>query len=203
MALDKRLPICLSCSQQPCLESNLNQLIICDYGIAFIRTEDKIQRQDPLFSLNYILSNLRHTLNPLLALIVEQLSEIDPKLLKKKINKDNLEHPPYKIYAATIMLDNFIKMVSSVNVYHPLINKDLYLIKKQKLFNLVKRYFFIYSIIKNIKRADNLDLSLENDGDCVILCSDIIELIISILLDNVWKYSISNSKIVISYKRKE
>ncbi|PQJ78515.1 ATP-binding protein [Polaribacter porphyrae] len=90
-------------------------------------------------------------------------------------------------------------MITGVHEFHstPSVSS-----KKVNLHALIYNLFTIYSIIKEESRTKNLSLNNLVSNDIFInLNSDYITYMVSILIDNAWKYSIENSTLTINIKK--
>jgi K+-sensing histidine kinase KdpD len=160
--------------------------------VAFIKLDEDILRKEALVPLRHISENLRHTLNPVLNVIVEELNIIEPNLSLRRID---LVNPVEKVLAATKIIDLFIQMISGVNEFMPSttgVQED----QPRKLITIINKYYKIYSVLKSARRNPNLRLNaLINENVFLHICPDIYEYLISILIDNAWKYSLPGSEL--------
>jgi hypothetical protein len=179
-----------------CLQSNADSLDICEYGVAYYIKKEEVLRKEALVPLRYISYNLRHEINPILSVIVEEAGKIDKSISTRRID---LSNPASKIVGSTIILDHFIQMISGVNEFHPSGNYAPRPVRERILSALIKKYFDIHSIIKDPRRAYNLELHLNFDNNVIVSFSaDIVEYLLSILIDNIWKYSATGTRVEIS-----
>lgn len=92
-------------------------------------------------------------------------------------------------------------MISGVNDFHPSRKYSGNLHKSISLELLLDKYSKVHSLVQNTRRAKNLNIEINCPPRLNIsFGGNIIEYIISIFLDNIWKYSISDSspKIVVN-----
>lgn len=185
---------CISCLSKECAKSKEGTFDICQYGISYLNRNDKIETKEPKVPLSTIAKNLRHEINPILQLIIQQVTQIDPTLSTKIIE---LDKPLSVVISSTVILDNFIQMITGVHEFHSLPNNISN--KNINLNSLITTYFKMYSIIKENGRTKNLDLNnLVSNDIYVSACSDFIKYLIAILIDNAWKYSIDDSKLTVN-----
>lgn len=192
-------PLCMGCSSRDCEKSKNDDFEVCKYGIAYVNKAGEIIRKEPLLPIHTISKNLRHEINPVLQTIIENVIKLDSKLSTKTIDVQN---PLSVIIGATVVLDNFIQMITGVNEFHyshePLhVNR-----KKIQLRKTIDNYFNVYSIIKERERAKNLRLMNTLEVDTTItICSEFINYIIAVLIDNAWKYSTENSVLTVTLSK--
>lgn len=188
------LPVtCLACRRRSCESTPAGTLDICEYGVTFFHSQDKILRREARVPSRHIASNLRHELNPILALIVEEAQKIDPLISAKTINVDN---PASKILAASIIIDNFIQMMTGVIEFQPTDAADIGPRKERRLHDIVLKYFTMYSIVRSANRADNLTLDTSFHPQTIVTYGvEVVEYLFSVLIDNVWKYSLPGSEV--------
>lgn len=190
------LSICLRCPSKDCEKSEVDTLDFCRYGVAFFNTGGVIKKKEESVTLRHISHNLRHELNKVLQTIVAEASLIDPTVSAKKID---MEKPASKIVGATVIIDQFIEMIAGVNEFHPSAHYSANLDKKSNLLKILDKYSKIFSLIINTRRSKDIDFFFEvSDKTNVSFASHIVEYIISILVDNIWKYSIDGSVATIS-----
>jgi len=187
--------ICLRCSRKTCHNSSEGQIGFCEYDVAFIKAGKDILRREALVPLRNISTNLRHALNPILNLIVEQTVILDPDISIKKLDVNT---PLGKILAASLIIDRIIQILTGVNEFHP-----GYVGEKQaqpkKLSTIIHRQFHIYSILKSVKRPTDLNLLLNfEDNIFLTLCPDIYEYLVSIFMDNSWKFSLPKTSVEVN-----
>jgi len=185
------LESCKLCSAKPCEKSKHGVLEFCQYGIAYYNNNGNIITTEERVTLKHISQNLRHELNKVLQIIVTEACQIDPTISIKKID---INKPASKIIGATIIIDQFIEMITGVNEFFPNKNYSKNLSKKVNLYNILDKYKNVYSLIHNTRRASNLDIKINcNKNIDIVYGSHIVEYIVSILIDNIWKYSLDNS----------
>ncbi len=110
--------------------------------------------------------------------------------------EDGLTNPASKILGTTIIIDNFIQMIAGVNEFHPLDYSEQQQLEKKNIGEVIEKYFVVHSIIRNPRRAVNLKLILKIEKHIYVsFCGDIFEYLVSILADNIWKYSLSNTSV--------
>ncbi|GAB5564429.1 MAG: hypothetical protein Wins2KO_14920 [Winogradskyella sp.] len=188
---------CFNCISKPCRNTEIGTFDICQYGISFLNRNGEIEVREPRIPLSTIAKNLRHEINPILQTIIQEASNLDPTLTVKRIDLNN---PLSKIVGSTVILDNFIQMITGVHEFH---STPSVMSNKINLRALVNNYFIIYSIIKEEGRTKNLILNnLIPDNLIINLNSDYITYMVSILIDNAWKYSIDGSTFSVSIKNK-
>jgi hypothetical protein len=140
--------ICLSCASKPCQNTEVGTFDICKYGIAFCKRDDFVEKKEHLIQLSNISRNLRHEINPILQTIIEQTTKLDLTLSVKEID---LEKPLSIIIGSTVILDNFIQMITGVHEFHATttdISK-----KKIKLKDIIDYHFAVYAILKEEART--------------------------------------------------
>ena len=185
---------CFICSSRDCEKSEEGAFEICRYGISYIKREGKIIAKEPKVPLSTIAKNLRHEINPILQLIIQQATKLDPSLSTRYIN---LKNPLSIIVGSTVILDNFIQMITGVHEFHSMPNSSSN--RKINLRDLVTTYFNMYSIVKEEGRSTNLELNnLISENTYVSVNSDFVKYLVAILIDNAWKHSIDGSKLTIS-----
>lgn len=191
---------CLTCAKRSCEQLDEERLEICEYGVAFFYKDENILRKEALVPLRYISHNLRHELNRSLNVLVEEAMKIDENITKRKIDLNN---PASKILGTTIIIDHFIQMIAGVNEFHPTDFYGAHLLKERNLTEIIGKYFAIHSIIKNPHRSENLELNLEIEKDVTVsFNADILEYLVSIFFDNIWKYSVSNTEVKVESIKK-
>ncbi len=185
---------CFICSSKDCEKSPEGTFDICRYGISYIKRDNKIIAKEPKVPLSSIAKNLRHEINPILQLIIQQATKLDPTLSTRVIN---LDKPLSLIVGSTVILDNFIQMITGVHEFHSLPNSSSN--RKINLKNLVSTYFDMYSIIKEDGRTRNLELNnLISEDTYVVENSDFVKYLVAILIDNAWKHSVDDSVLTVS-----
>lgn len=187
------LPPCGHCANKVCLEFEDQRLGICDYGIAHVWIGSELHKKLDETPLRHIAENLRHELNKVLQLIVLNCVEINEQV---SLSQVDLNDPASRIAGATVILDQFIEMISGVHSFSPLRDSEAQPATGQALADVIDRYFGIYSLIRNTRRAR--DLTLQNSVDPALRAAalpSVVEYIIAILSDNYWKYARSGSRI--------
>lgn len=190
---------CYNCHSKFCRKTKSGTFDICQYGVSFLNREGQIETREPKIPLSTIAKNLRHEINPILQTIIEQATLVDPYLSVKSIY---LDKPLSVIVGSTVILDNFIQMITGVHEFHSTptnIAQNKFNLKKQVDF-----YFDVYSIIKEEGRAQNLSLNnIISEDYFVNEYGDFIKYILVILIDNAWKYSSNESTITTNIRRCE
>jgi signal transduction histidine kinase len=185
---------CLSCSSKFCEKSTIGTFDICQYGVSYVNNNGNIITKEPTVPLSTIAKNLRHELNPILQTIIQQVSIIDPSLSTKHIDGKN---PLSLIIGSTIVIDNFIQMITGVHEFHSLPDNEYS--KKIRLKDTIDLYHVTYGIVKEDGRTKNLQLNnLIPDNYYIEDCADFIQYIFAVLIDNAWKYSIDNSTLTVN-----
>jgi hypothetical protein len=188
--------LCLGCFSRDCENSLSGTFDVCKYGIAFFNNGVKIDRKEPLLPIAKISKNLRHEINPVLQTIIDQVTQLNPKLSTKEID---INDPLSVVIGATVILDIFIQMITGVNEFHYSSEPISQLRKVFNVHNLVENYYNIYSILKEKERSKNLKLvNLVNKQLTINVCADFINYIIAVLIDNAWKYSTETSVLNVS-----
>ena len=182
---------CLRCAHKPCKTVPHGTLDICEFGVAFYNKDGDVIKREERLTLQHLSQNLRHELHKILQLIVADASKIDTSVSTKTIDLDN---PASRIVGATVIIDQFIEKISGVNDFHPTRQGAPSATSKVSLFSVLDKYAKIYSLIQNTRRSKDLDIAINCRKDEVISYgSSIIEYILSVMMDNIWKYSLSNS----------
>lgn len=185
---------CHNCQAKLCRKTADQTFDIYQYGVSFLNRGGYIETKEPKIPLSTIAKNLRHEINPILQCIIEQTTILDSNLSTKTIF---LTNPLSIIIGNTIILDNFIQMITGVHEFHSTPSNISQ--KAIKLKDMINYYFTVYSIIKEESRAEKLSLNnLINEKYYVEKYSDFIKYIIVILIDNAWKYSIKNSTLTVN-----
>ncbi|MEX2410760.1 MAG: hypothetical protein WD607_05190 [Candidatus Paceibacterota bacterium] len=196
--MDKKPITCITCTSKFCEKTKPGTFDICQYGISFLNRKGKIEVKEPRVPLATIARNLRHEINPILQSIIQQVSLIDPNLSTRKIDKSK---PLSLVIGSTVIIDNFIQMITGVHEFHS--TPSSLSAKKTNLKLLINNYFDIYGIIKESGRAKGLMLSnFLSDNLYITDLSDFIKYIVAVLIDNIWKYSIDHSRVTININRK-
>lgn len=191
---------CIRCSAKTCLNSKSGVLDFCEYGIAYYNADGEILKKQEAVTLRHLSHNLRHELNKVLQTIVSEAVNIDPFVSTKTISMNS---PASKIVGATIIIDQFIEMISGVNEFHPARKYSVDLEKKSNLYSVLDKYAKVHSLISNTRRAKNLNIKISCSKKIdVSFAANIIEYLVSILFDNIWKYSTSGSTASVSIQRK-
>lgn len=181
---------CLRCRPKFCENTESGTIEICDYGVAFYNNNGQILKKEERLTLQHISQNLRHELNKILQTIISEAIKIDPSVSTKKIEP---EKPASRIVGAVVIIDQFIEMITGVNDFSPSEKYAENLDKQVSLYSIIDRSSKIYSLVSNIRRAKRLSIEISCSKKMRIgFGAKIIEYIISILCDNVWKYSIDD-----------
>jgi signal transduction histidine kinase len=192
------ISICIRCSSKDCEKSEVDTFDFCQYGVAFYnKGNNEIKKKEESVTLRHISHNLRHELNKILQIIVMEASQLDPTVSAKKIE---LDKPASKIIGATVIIDQFIEMIAGVNEFHSNPNYSANLDKKSNLLKLLDKYSKIFSLVTNTRRAKNIVFNCGgvSDKTNITFASQIVEYLVSIIMDNVWKYSVDGSVVIIS-----
>ena len=190
------LGICIRCPSKDCEKSEIDTFDFCQYGVAFYNTGSVIKKKEESVTLRHISHNLRHELQKVLQTIVAEASRIDPTVSTKIVE---LDKPASKIVGATVIIDQFIEMIAGVNEFHPRSHYSANLDKKTNLFKIIDKYSKVFSLIVNTRRSKNIHFDLDvHKKTNITFASHMIEYIISIMIDNIWKYSIDSSTATVS-----
>ncbi len=182
----------MRCPTKDCEKSELDTFDFCQYGVAFYKTADGIRKKEESVTLRHISHNLRHELNKVLQTIVSEACRIDPSITTKEVE---LDKPASKIVGATVIIDQFIEMIAGVNEFHPSSHYSANLEKKADLLKVLNKYSKVYSLIENTRRTKKLVFKFNIYKNAKItFASHIVEYIISIIIDNIWKYSLDSSQ---------
>jgi K+-sensing histidine kinase KdpD len=185
---------CHNCQAKPCKKTENDTFDICQYGVSFVNRNGFVETKEPKIPLSTIAKNLRHEINPILQSIIEQTTNLDCNLSTKTIFLNN---PLSVIIGNTVILDNFIQMITGVHEFHSTPSNISQ--KAFKLKDLINYYFTVYSIIKEEGRTEKLSINnLIDEKYLVEKYSDFIKYILVILIDNAWKYSINNSTLTVN-----
>jgi len=85
-------------------------------------------------------------------------------------------------------------MISGVNDFHPSKKYSSNLNKKVSVLSLINKYSKVYSLVQNTRRSKNLNIDIKCDEKLSLsFGGNVIEYIISMLFDNIWKYSVDGS----------
>ncbi|MCL6267445.1 hypothetical protein [Flagellimonas myxillae] len=166
------------------------------YGVSFFNRDGTVETKEPKVPLSTISKNLRHEINPILQTIIQQAVKLDESLSTREID---LKNPLSVIIGSTVILDNFIQMITGVHEFHssPALKSN----KRIGLKYLIEHYFTLYTIIQEEGRAKNLSLVNNiSDKHYINECSDFVEYILAIFIDNAWKYSEDNSRLNVNLK---
>lgn len=185
---------CHNCQAKPCKKTENDTFDICQYGVSFVNRNGFVETKEPKIPLSTIAKNLRHEINPILQSIIEQTTILDRNLSTKTIFLNN---PLSIIIGNTVILDNFIQMITGVHEFHSTPSNISQ--KAFKLKDLINYYFTVYSIIKEEGRTEKLSINnLIDEKYHVEKYSDFIKYILVILIDNAWKYSINKSTLTVN-----
>lgn len=185
---------CHNCQSKVCKNTEDGTFDICQYGVSYLNRNGYIETKEPKIPLSTIAKNLRHEINPILQSIIEQTTIMDPNLSTKTIYLNN---PLSIIIGSTVILDNFIQMITGVHEFHSTPSNISQ--KAINLKNVINHYFTIYSIIKEEGRTEKLSINnLIDEKYIVEKYSDFIIYMIVILIDNAWKYSTNNSTLTVN-----
>lgn len=185
---------CHNCQAKPCRQTEDNTFDICQYGVSFVNRNGQVETKEPKIPLSTIAKNLRHEINPILQSIIEQTTILDSNLSTKTIF---LDRPLSIIIGNTVILDNFIQMITGVHEFHSTPSNISQ--KSYKLRDMISYYFTVYSIIKEEGRTEKLSINnLIDEKYFVEKYSDFIKYILVILIDNAWKYSTNNSTLTVN-----
>lgn len=184
---------CIRCGTKSCQKSVPDTLDFCEYGVAYFNKQGRILKKEEAVTLRHVSHNLRHELNKVLQTIVSEAVKIDPTVSIKSIDLNN--HAS-KIVGATIIIDQFIEMISGVNDFHPARKYSANLEKKSNLHSILDKYSKVHSLISNTRRSKSLNITINCKSDIFIsFAANIVEYIVSILFDNLWKYSLHSSDV--------
>ncbi|MBW1784265.1 MAG: HAMP domain-containing histidine kinase [Deltaproteobacteria bacterium] len=195
-----RPTICLQCAKRSCEASLPGTFEVCEYGVAFNNNGKTIDVCDTLVPLQMLSKNLRHELHRLLAIIVREAGRIDPSVSARQID---INHPASRIVGATVIIDHFVQMLTGVNDYHAIESG------RQETFpfllaDVINNSFLMYSIIVNDRRAKDLKINCDFHPNIRIrMNADIFEYLVSILMDNAWKYSFSETTVYVGVHEKD
>lgn len=142
--------------------------------------------------MRHVAANLRHELHKVLQYIVTQAEEIDERISVRHVD---LTRPASRIVGATVILDHFIEMISGVYDFSPDQAQGAHRAASSiSLHDTVRRYIYTYSLIRNTRRASDLNFAwnIQEDVHISILPS-VVEYLIAVLCDNIWKYAIEGS----------
>ena len=145
---------CHNCQAKPCKKTENDTFDICQYGVSFVNRNGFVETKEPKIPLSTIAKNLRHEINPILQSIIEQTTNLDCNLSTKTIFLNN---PLSVIIGNTVILDNFIQMITGVHEFHSTPSNISQ--KAFKLKDLINYYFTVYSIIKEEGRTEKLSIN--------------------------------------------
>jgi len=190
---------CYNCHSKYCKQTEDGTFDICQYGVSFLNRNGSIETKEPKIPLSTIAKNLRHEINPILQSIIEQTTILDPQLSTKAIYLNN---PLSIIIGNTVILDNFIQMITGVHEFHSTPTNISQ--KEINLKQLIDYYFNVYSIIKEEGRTEHLTLNNIISKEFYLgQYSDFIKYIVVILIDNAWKYSINGSTLTVNMSKSQ
>lgn len=182
---------CIRCPHKLCEKAASGTLDVCDFGVAFYNDNGNILKREEKVTLRHISQNLRHELNKILQIIISNASQIDPTVSIKKID---VENPASRIVGATVIIDQFIEMISGVNDFHPPREYSRNFTKEISLELLLNKYSKLHSLVQNTRRAKDLNIDISCPSRINIsFGGNIVEYIISMFFDNMWKYSLSTT----------
>ncbi len=186
---------CLICNRKDCEQQTPNDIHFCHSGIAYYKNEEGhiLKKREAVNKVD-LATNIRHELSPILQFIISQADKLNGTVSTKTIDKTD---PCSRIVGATVIIDQLIKMLSGVYHFHPAtaLNLDH---SHFRIIDEVCKHLEIYSLIKNHRRAKDLNFTLEIDSHISVhFNSSIIEYIIAILSDNLWKYADSSHPVKI------
>lgn len=189
---------CNYCFSKFCKNSQDGDFDICQYGVSFVKINNEIFTREPKISVSTIAKNLRHEINPILHSIIEQTTKIDNTLSTKIIQ---LSNPLSLIIGNTVILDNFIQMITGIHDFHS--TSTNISSKKINVKDSIKYYYDVYSLIKEDGRTETLKLNSKIPNNFFIHeLSDFIKYMFVIIIDNAWKYSKSNTELTINLNHK-
>lgn len=187
---------CAYCHAKPCLKTAPTTIDVCIYGIAFYNDGINIRKKREDVSMRHIAANLRHELNKVLHYIIAQANIVDIRVSLKHID---LNSPASRIVGATQILDNFIELICGVYEFFP--DEGLSSANQAARINLkntISRLKDTYSLIKNTRRATDLNIDIEVSGDIFIARLPlVVEYLLVVLIDNLWKYSFDKASVAI------
>jgi hypothetical protein len=192
-------PECLSCAHKRCHRSAPDTLDICDFGIAYFNNGDEIIKKREGVTIRHVAQNLRHELHKVLQLIISEACDIDDQISVRSVD---LDRPASRIVGATVILDNFIEMIAGVYNFNPYEEAEELASSTINVFDVAARYRDTYSLIRNTRRTKTLHFRIDESLKKVFVSRQkhVIEYLIAILLDNVWKYSEPNSPVIVQAK---
>ncbi|MCD6175254.1 MAG: HAMP domain-containing histidine kinase [Planctomycetes bacterium] len=169
----------------------MEELGICEYGVAYYRTGAGIEKKESLVPLRLVSTNLRHELHRYLAVIVQEVNKLDRHISKERIDPSR---PLDRILGSTVIIDHFVQMLTGVNELHAVTGGTPE--EALHLENILEKYFSIHSIVRNERRAKDLTSDFGGTAKVMVLANrDVLEYVISVLIDNVWKYATSGTAV--------
>ncbi|MEK9507679.1 hypothetical protein WI460_05655 [Gemmatimonadota bacterium Y43] len=186
---------CIPCRQRPCESESAIGMDLCPYGIVYRRDPDgRIVRAEPTVPVRHLAGNLRHEINPLLAFIMNEANRLDPTATTRAIDAGD---PVGRILGATLILDDTIQMISGVHEMHLLVEprsaRDSIVLQR-----IVRNRFEIYSLLEGAGRSKRLVLEERSRNEMSLSFGvPIIEYVIAVLLDNVWKFSLADTPVTV------
>lgn len=188
--------VCLYCSTKPCQQKPSGTFETCSYGITYFVDSGRVLKKEPFLPLLEMARNIRHEVNPILQIIVEQASKIDPTISFKEIN---LANPASKILAATTIIDEFIQMICGITEFHTMPETLGKGSSRRHLLNIIHNYYIVHSIVKGSQYAASLQLDLRvSNTTSLSLGVDYVQYMISSFVDNIWKYSTPHTTVQIT-----
>lgn len=192
---------CVSCTSRSCEKGDLKQIRTCERGVAYFRADDAIHRLDEPLPLRTLAQNLKHETHKFLQLIVNEACEINPGVSTKSVD---LNDPASRIVAATVLVNDFIDMIAGVNDFSP---PDGAFASRQSghIKRMVDKSIKAQSMIKNARRCSRLVFvqNFDEPEMSVVTGAKAIENIVSIMIDNVYKYSVEGTTVDIRVSRDE
>lgn len=187
---------CDSCLDRVCERGTPETLDQCKYGIPYIRRRNgEIDRLDERMPLRSLADNLRHELHQFLQLIVNNACEIDGAVSTAWLD---INSPASRIVTATVLINNFVEVISGVNNFDPPRNAF-----KGVATEPIKSYFeravSAYSLLQTAHRCNDLQFCNEIDNNLrVQVASKAFEYIAFVLVDNCYKYAKDATPVLIS-----
>lgn len=187
------LPECVICARKKCRAAPVWKLDICEYGISYVNDGQTIQRANASGTLRHLAQNLRHELNKVLQVVVSEACKIDPSISTRRIVSSN---PASKIVGAALIIDHFINMISGVNDFHVDPVKYSQLGERIALVNVIEKCIDIYGIIVSTHRVASMKVQIAvPDVPVIRYATSIVEYLIAVLIDNIYKHAIDESLI--------
>lgn len=185
---------CITCQNKKCETSFRGELFFCPYGVACYNLDGRILKARERVAKVDLAANMRHELSRILQFIVNQADEIDSTVSTRKID---LSNPASRIVGAVTILDQFVEMICGAHYFHQAKSTKSFA-RTEPLIDVVKKYIDIYSLIKNTRRAKNLNIRIDVDKGIELHKQvAILENIIAIYCDNIWKYADPSEPVVI------